>query len=179
MEKIDHYIQASWWQEKNVPHASPLLCIPKKDRRLHTVVDCCEHNLNTVKDLMPFLDQDMIHSDIAQAPYQTKLNMSDAYEQVRVEPGDIKNTAFSMIVGMFFLSHIVQQGDCNAPATFQRLIVVKVALPLFFLLFSSHFQYFKHLLYYHVRPHVIPPSLSATYATFITHLWDCQSHCRP
>ena len=121
MEKIDRYIEAGWWEEKNVPHASPLLCSSKKDGRLRTVVDCRERNTNTVKDLTSFPDQDMIRSDVARAPYQTKLDMSDAYEQVRVEPGDVKNTAFSTIVGTF-LSHVVQQGDCNAPATFQRLM---------------------------------------------------------
>jgi transposase InsO family protein len=121
MEKIDRYITAGWWEEKNVPQASPLLCIPKKDGRLRTVVDCRERNLNTVKDLTPFPDQDMIRNDVARAPYRTKLDMSDAYEQVRVEPDDVKNTAFSTIVGTF-LSHVVQQGDCNAPATFQRLM---------------------------------------------------------
>ena len=121
MEKIDHYLRAGWWEEKNVPQASPLLCIPKKDGRLRTVVDCRERNLNTVKDLTPFPDQDMIRNDVARAPYRTKLDMSDAYEQVRVEPDDVKNSAFSTIVGTF-LSHVIQQGDCNAPATFQRLM---------------------------------------------------------
>jgi hypothetical protein len=121
MEKIDRYLRAGWWEEKNVPHASPLLCIPKKDGRLRTVVDCCECNLNTVKDLTPFPDQDMIRNDVARAPFRTKLDMSDTYEQVRVEPEDVKNTAFSTIVGTF-LSNVVQQGDCNAPATFQRLM---------------------------------------------------------
>ena len=84
-------------------------------------MDCRERNTNMVKDLTPFPDQDMIRNDIARAPFRTKLDMSDAYEQVRVEPDDVKNTAFSMIVGTF-LSNVVQQGDCNAPATFQRLM---------------------------------------------------------
>ena len=121
MDKIEHYIAAGWWEEKNVPQASPLLCIPKKDSRLRTVVDCRERNLNTVKDLMPFPDQDMIRNDVAHARFRSKLDMSDAYEQVRVEPNDMKNTAFCTVVGTF-LSHVVQQGDCNAPATFQRLM---------------------------------------------------------
>ena len=121
MEKIERYIAAGWWEEKNVPQASPLLCIPKKDGRLRTVVDCRERNTNTIKDLTPFPDQDMIRNDVARAPFRSKLDMSDAYEQVRVDPNDVKNTAFSTIVGTF-LSHVVQQGDCNAPATFQRLM---------------------------------------------------------
>ena len=121
MEKIDRYLAAGWWEEKNVPQASPLLCIPKKDGRLRTVVDCRERNLNTIKDLTPFPDQDMIRNDVARAPFRSKLDMSDAYEQVRVDPNDVKNTAFSTVIGTF-LSHVVQQGDCNAPATFQRLM---------------------------------------------------------
>jgi hypothetical protein len=121
MEKVSHYVTAGWWEEKKIPQASPLLCIPKKDGRLRTVVDCRKRNLNTVKDLMPFPDQDMIRKDVTRAPYHSKLDMSDAYEQVRVEPDSVKNTAFSTIVGTF-LSHVVQQGNCNVPATFQRLM---------------------------------------------------------
>ena len=121
MEKIDRYLAAGWWEEKNVPQASPLLCIPKKDGRLRTVINCRERNLNTVKDLTPFPNQDMIRSDVARAPFCSKLDMSDAYEQVCIEPNDVKNTTFSTVIGTF-LSHVVQQGDCNAPATFQRLM---------------------------------------------------------
>ena len=49
--------------------------------------------------------------------------MSDAYEQVRVEPSDIWKTVFSTVYGTF-VSHTMQQGDCNAPATFQRLMTI-------------------------------------------------------
>src|SRR5258706_5517507 len=121
MDKTECYIAAGWWEEKNVPQASLLLCIPKKDGQLRTVVNCRECNLNTVKDLTPFPDQDMIRNDVARAWFRSKLDMSDVYEQVRVEPNDVKNTAFCTVVGTF-LSHVVQQGDCNAPATFQRLM---------------------------------------------------------
>jgi len=118
MDKIECYIAAGWWEEKNVPQASLLLCIPKKDGHLRTVVDCRERNLNTIKDLMPFLDQDMIRNNVARAQFRSKLDMSDTYEQVCVDPNDVKNTVFCMVVGTF-LSHVVQQGDCNAPAMFQ------------------------------------------------------------
>ena len=56
MEKIECYIAAGWWEEKNVLQAPPLLCIPKKDGHLCTVVDCRERNTNTIKDLTPFPD---------------------------------------------------------------------------------------------------------------------------
>ena len=47
--------------------------------------------------------------------------MSHAYEQIRIEAADIWKTAFSTIYGTA-VSHVMQQGDCNAPSTFQRLM---------------------------------------------------------
>src|SRR5258706_4646332 len=118
----DQVLYSCWLVgRKNVSQALPLLCIPKKDSHLRTVVDCQEHNLNTVKDLTLFPDQDMIRNNIAHAQFHSKLDMSNVYEQVCMEPNDVKNTAFCTVVGTF-LSHVVQQGDCNAPATFQWLM---------------------------------------------------------
>ncbi|KAF8143280.1 hypothetical protein K438DRAFT_1993994 [Mycena galopus ATCC 62051] len=52
--KIHHYTQAGWWEMTPVPQAAPLLCIPKKDNKLCTVVDACQRNDNMVKDVTPF-----------------------------------------------------------------------------------------------------------------------------
>jgi hypothetical protein len=54
--------------------------------------------------------------------YRSKIDLADTYEQVRVEPNDVQKTVFSTIMGMY-ISNVVQQGDCNAPATFQRLMM--------------------------------------------------------
>ena len=97
------------------------MCIPKKDGRLRTVVDARQRNDNTVKDVTPLLDQEVIQEDVARAKYRSKINLADAYEQVRVEPKDVNKTVFSTIMGTY-VSNVVQQGDCNAPATFQRLM---------------------------------------------------------
>jgi len=72
---------------------------------------------------MPFPNQEQIHHDIARGKYQSKIDMSNAYEQIRVEPQDVWKMAFVTIYGTF-VSHTMQQGDCNAPATFQRLMTV-------------------------------------------------------
>jgi hypothetical protein len=37
--KINRYVGAGWWEPKSVTQAAPLLCIPKKDGKLRTVVD--------------------------------------------------------------------------------------------------------------------------------------------
>jgi Reverse transcriptase (RNA-dependent DNA polymerase) len=47
--------------------------------------------------------------------------MSEAYEQIRVDPAHVYKTAFATILGTF-RSEVMQMGDCNAPSTFQRLM---------------------------------------------------------
>ena len=90
---------------------------------LRTVVDLRLRNDNTVKDVTPFPDQDNIRDDVARAKYRTKLDMSDAYEQIRVAAEDVHKTAFATIAGTY-VSNTMQIGDCNAPSTFQRLMTV-------------------------------------------------------
>ena len=121
--KIQRYTNAGWWEETNVPQAAPMLCVLKKSTtpKLRTVIDGRKRNDNTVKDVTPFPDQEEIRNNVARAKYRSKINMSDAYEQIRVEPDDMWKTAFSTVYGTF-VSHTMQQGDCNAPATFQRLM---------------------------------------------------------
>lgn len=101
--------------------AAPMLCLSKKDRHLQTVVDCRQHNKNTIKDITLMPDQDSIHKDIAKARYRSKIDLSDAYGQVRIVPDDVWKTTFATIWGTF-TSAVMQQGDCNAPATFQQLM---------------------------------------------------------
>ena len=123
VEKIQLYTSAKWWIMASVPQVAPMLCIPKKTGKLRTVINCRKRNDNTVKDVTPFPDQDQIRMDIARAKYRSKIDLLNAYEQVRVKPEDIKKTAFSTVVGTF-LSQVMQQGDCNTPATFQWLMTM-------------------------------------------------------
>jgi hypothetical protein len=122
-EKLERYTKAGWWVETSVPAAIPMLCIAKKDGKLRTALDARKRNDNTVKDVTPFPDQDAIRHDCARAKFRSKLDMSDAYEQVRVHPDDIWKTAFATIYGTY-VSTTMQIGDCNAPATFQRLMTI-------------------------------------------------------
>jgi hypothetical protein len=71
--------------------------------------------------VIPLPDQEVIQEDVAWAKFWSKIDLSDAYEQVCVCTEDVDKTAFATIAGMY-VSLIMQQGDCNAPATFQHLI---------------------------------------------------------
>jgi hypothetical protein len=119
--KLNRYVNAEWWVPATGTQAPPLLCVPKKDGRLRTVVDARQRNDNTIKDVTPLPDQEVIREDVARAKYRSKVDLADAYEQVRVEPNDVPKTLFATIMGTYY-SNVVQQGDCNAPATFQRLM---------------------------------------------------------
>jgi Reverse transcriptase (RNA-dependent DNA polymerase) len=85
---------------------------------MRTVVDGHQRNENTVKDVTPLPDQDIIHLDVARAKIHSKIDLSDAYKQVHIVPEDVHKTVFVTIFGTF-VSHVMQQGDYNAPSMFQ------------------------------------------------------------
>ncbi|KAG6875884.1 hypothetical protein C0992_001897 [Termitomyces sp. T32_za158] len=80
-DKTNPYINAKWWEPWPAMQATPLLCIPKKDGTLQTALDAQQHNDNTVKDVTPLLDQEVICKDVAKAKYRSKIDLTDAYKQ--------------------------------------------------------------------------------------------------
>lgn len=58
---------------------------------------------------------------VASCPVRSKLDITDAYEQIRIEPSDVHETAFATIDGTF-LGTVLQQGHYNEPSTCQRLM---------------------------------------------------------
>ena len=98
-----------------------MLCISKKNGTLHTIFNLQQQNENTCKDVSPFPDQNAIHHDIAQANFRSKLDMTEAYEQMCIRPEDVCKMTFSTIFSTF-QSQVMQMGDCNAPSTFQWLM---------------------------------------------------------
>ena len=78
-----------------------MLCIPKKNGTLRTMFDLQQQNKNMWKDVTPFPDQDVICHDIAQAKFRSKLDMTEAYEQMRIRPEDVRKTTFSTIFSTF------------------------------------------------------------------------------
>ena len=88
--------------------AAPLLCILKKDGMLHTALDEQQQNDNTVKDVTPLPDQEVICE--VQACIRSKIDLTDAYEQVRICTSYVSKTAFMTITGTYF-SNIIQIGD--------------------------------------------------------------------
>ena len=72
---------------KSVPQAALMLCIPKKSGKVWIVIDCHKRNNNMVKDVTLFPDRDQIQMDVARVKYHSKIDLSNAYEQVQIEDG--------------------------------------------------------------------------------------------
>ena len=67
-QKIERYT-AQWWIPAVAHQAVPMLCILKKNSKLHTVFELREQNDNMVKDMTLFPDQDIICNDMARVAY--------------------------------------------------------------------------------------------------------------
>ncbi|KAF8228990.1 hypothetical protein L208DRAFT_1145161, partial [Tricholoma matsutake] len=68
-DKIERYCRVGWWRPVPMEQATPMLVVPKKNGDIHTMVNMKKRNDNTVKNVMPFPDQDLIRLDVARAKY--------------------------------------------------------------------------------------------------------------
>ncbi|OJT12205.1 hypothetical protein TRAPUB_11248, partial [Trametes pubescens] len=59
--------------------------------------------------------------DVARAKFRSKIDLTDAYEQIRIVAEDVWKTAFATPYRTF-VSEVMQQGNTNTPSTFQRLM---------------------------------------------------------
>ena len=86
-----------------------------------TVIDARQCNDNTLEDSTPMPDQEMVRSNVAKACFHSKIDLSNTYEQMRVQPEHESRVVFATIYGNM-KSRVMQQGDKNGPATFQKLM---------------------------------------------------------
>ena len=127
-EKRDAYLKSGRWKMTTARNTSPMLLLTKPGTgknsvppRLRVVADLRERNKNTKKLSSPLPDMEGILRRLARKPYRSLMDGKDAYEQIRVEPGHVECTAMTTPDGNM-VSLVMQQGDCNAVATYQSLM---------------------------------------------------------
>ena len=103
-----------------------MLLIPKPPRddgklRLRTVFDLRQRNANTHKLAAPLPDIDGILRNVVRHKYRSIIDGKDAYEQIRIIPEHVSRTIFNTPDGTME-SLVLQQGDCNGPATYQTVM---------------------------------------------------------
>ena len=84
--------------------------------------DLRQRNNITERDYTPLPDVSKIREDAATTNVRSILDLSNAYHQIRIEPGyEIYNTINAGDLGSFQIQ-VMLQGDSNAPATMMRVM---------------------------------------------------------
>jgi len=125
LRTLKAYIEANlangFIQRSLSPEAAPILFAKKKDGGLRLCVDYSALNLATVKNRypLPLISEMLDH--VREARIFTKLDLSGAYNIIRIKQGDEYKTAFRTRYGQFKY-RVMRFGLSNAPATFQSYI---------------------------------------------------------
>ena len=122
-DKIDQELASGRIYPTQDSSACSMFMIQKHDKKdqarfLHDLVD---RNTNTRKDNTPIPDIPSIINTVARHPYRSKIDLTDDNHNIRINPDDEKYTAFYTPYGTY-RTRVMQQGDCNAPATFMKLM---------------------------------------------------------
>ena len=125
-EKRDAFLKSGRWHPTTSFNMTPMLFLRKPGKpgepiRLRCVNDLRERNANTHKITSPLPDMDGILRRVTRAKYRSVIDLQNAFEQIRIDPRDVENSAMATPDGPM-LSEVLQQGDCNAPATFQTVM---------------------------------------------------------
>ena len=120
-EYLDENLQKGFIRPSTSPFGSPVLFVKKPDGSLRLVVDYRALNRITVKNRYPLpLISEMLDRLVG-AKYFTKLDARNAYNTLRIAPGEEYKTAFRTRYGHF--EYLVMPfGLTNAPASFQSFI---------------------------------------------------------
>ncbi|KAF8694387.1 hypothetical protein RHS03_08195, partial [Rhizoctonia solani] len=124
-EKAREYLQTGRWELTTGSNAVPMLILTKKSSdgsvAIRTVLDKREQNDNTVKLASPLPPPEDVLLNVSRKKFRSVIDGKDAYEQIRVVPEDVPKTLFHTPLGTM-VSMVMQQGDCNAGATYQSLM---------------------------------------------------------
>ena len=125
-EKRAAYVKSGRWEVTAAGNAVPMMFLKKPGKdgeppRLRIVSDLRARNANTHKKSSPLPDMEGILRRAARAKYRSIIDGQDAYEQIRIRPDHVSRTTMTTPDGNM-ISHVIQQGDCNAPATYQALM---------------------------------------------------------
>ena len=105
----------------NSPVVSPVLLVPKADGTLRPCVDFKKLNAVTEPDHYPMHLMPDIVQMISGSTIFSKLDLTDAFNQIPVKKEHQKFTAFKCPKGIFEYK-VMPFGLRNAPAVFQRMI---------------------------------------------------------
>ena len=118
---LDKNLQKGFIVPSELPAASPILFVKKKDKSLRLCVDYRKLNNITVKNRYPLpLIGDLL-DQLRAAVVFSKIDLRGAYNLLRIAAGEEWKTAFRTCFGLFEY-RVMPFGLTNAPASFQHLM---------------------------------------------------------
>ena len=120
-EYIKENTQKGYIRPSTSPAGYPVLFVPKKDGSLRLCVDYRQLNNITIKNryALPLISE--LQDRVQGAQWFTKIDIKNAYHQIRMAEGEEWKTAFRMRYGYYEYT-VMPFGLTNVPASFQSLI---------------------------------------------------------
>jgi len=123
LEELHRYIKQNedrgWIPTVKSARALPMMFVKKKDGKLRLCADYRALNEVTKKDRHPLPVISEALDRLGGGKYFNKLDIKDAYHNIRIREGDEWKTTFSTKLGTY--EYLVMPfGQCSAPAAFQR-----------------------------------------------------------
>lgn len=132
-EEIDALLRAGFITEgESSDWLFPIVVVPKKNGKLRICVDFRKLNEQTIKEPFPLPFTDTMLDQIVGYEMYNFADGYSGYNQIRLAPGDREKTTFITEWGAFMFL-VIPFGLCNAPATFQRVMMT---------IFSEYLQKF-------------------------------------
>ena len=120
-KRINNMLAEKVVQESNSPWASPIVHAKMKDGSLRFCVDYHRLNAVTRKDVYPLPCIDDLLDKMRGKSVFSTLDAKTGYWQIQMEENSREKTAFITLEGLYEFQ-VMLFGQCNALATFQRLM---------------------------------------------------------
>ncbi|GAA5980365.1 hypothetical protein JCM11641_001778 [Rhodosporidiobolus odoratus] len=115
------FVDGGFWSPAALDSACAMFAVPKHNKtQARFVVNLKPRNENTVKLASPIPDMKEVRYRVVSKKYRSKLDFKQAYEQIRLNAESVGLSGFVTPNGTF-VSHVMQQGDTNAPETMHQV----------------------------------------------------------